>query len=131
MDEIVDVLRTAIGRAEHHDATEVRRRAVAKGVADEDAAKRVRDEVDAGRGFNDGPERGEKVRGDFVRGAVGGIGADDGVVARLLQSRRHFPHAPPRAPHPVNQDNRLPRCIGHTIDKRQRAAGDAEHSNGN
>ena len=102
MDEVVDVLRTAVGRAEHHDATEVRRRAVSKGVADKDAAKRMRDEVDAGCGFNDGRERGKEIRGDFVRGTVGGIGADDGVVPRLPHRRRHFAHAPPRAPHPVN-----------------------------
>lgn len=80
MNQEIDVRRTAVGRAEHHDAAEVRRRAIAKGVADKDAAKRVRDEVDAGRGFHDGRERGKEVCGDFVRRAVGGIGADETVL---------------------------------------------------
>lgn len=63
--------------------------------------------------------------------AIGKIGADDGVVASLPHRRRHFAHASPRAPHPMDKDDRIARRIGYTIDKRKRTAVNAANRDSN
>lgn len=97
-----------VGRREHDDAPEPGLEALAQGVADDDVAQRVGDEVVAG-GAHVLLEEGREGIGEFVeRGAFLAVGEVQRLVAGALEALGEDGHRGAGAAHAVQEDDGLP-----------------------